>query len=520
MSDIRVRFAPSPTGPLHIGGVRTALFNYLFAKRHGGSFILRIEDTDRKRYVPNAEDYINEALEWLGITPDEGVKQGGDYGPYRQSDRKQMYQKFALQLVESGHAYYAFDTAAQLDTQRQKDPHFKYSAANRMQMNNSLTQPESVTEQFLKSGQYVIRIKLPEDQKVIFSDIIRGQVVYNTADMDDKVLFKGDQQMPTYHMANVVDDYHMKISHVIRGEEWLPSTPLHVIMYDFLGWADAMPQFAHLPLILKPVGDGKLSKRDGAKFDMPVFPLDYSSPNKPEEKIDGFREWGFEAPAVLNFLALLGWHPSHDQETFSLEELTQAFSFDGVSKSGARFDFDKAKWFNQQYIMAMSNAEIAKQMQSFVKDAGYTQADDLSYLQKVAELLKERVVFIADMPKDGAYFFEHPDLEVLQEKEGKNLKKKVLKKWSVERSQLFSTLAEQMKTLQPFDREANHKQITNFMEQNKLGFGDVLPLFRLALSGSMQGPDVFKMIEILGKEVVLHRLHSFLRFCDKRLDEY
>jgi glutamyl-tRNA synthetase len=513
--NVRVRFAPSPTGPLHIGGVRTALFNYLFAKKHKGSFILRIEDTDQKRFVAGAEDYINEALEWLGITPDEGVKQGGDYGPYKQSQRKDLYKKFADQMIASGHAYYAFDTPQQLDAVRAANEHFKYSAATRMQMNNSLTQPQSVVDQHLASGDYVIRIKLPAGQQVSFNDEIRGVVHYNTDDMDDKVLYKGSESLPTYHLANVVDDYHMKISHVIRGEEWLPSTPLHVLLYEYLGWADAMPVFVHLPLLMKPEGKGKLSKRDGAKFNMPVFPLDF----QPEEGdfIPGFREWGFEAEAVLNFLALLGWNSGTDQEIFSLEELVEAFDLSRVSKSGARFDFDKAKWFNQQYIIKMSDEDFAKKALPFIQAANFEETCDEHYLSTVAPLMKERLELLKDLPTQGHYFFKVPDYEETRAKEWKNLKKKVVKKWSEERKALFEGLLSDYNNLTDFNAATTEELTKTFMEKNELGFGDVLPVLRFGLSGTMQGPGVYEMMEVLGKEYVIDRMKQFFGFCDSLL---
>ncbi len=514
---IRLRFAPSPTGPLHIGGVRTALFNYLFAKKHGGNFILRIEDTDQKRFVEGAEDYINEALEWLGIVPDEGVKQGGSYGPYKQSERKVMYKKFADQMIASGHAYYAFDTAEDLEAVRKEQEHFKYSAATRMQMNNSLTQPQSVVDQHLASGDYVVRIKIPADEEVIFDDKIRGQVRYSTNELDDKVIYKGSEALPTYHLANVVDDYHMKISHVIRGEEWLPSTPLHVLLYDYLGWSNEMPVFVHLPLLMKPQGKGKLSKRDGAKFNMPVFPLDFQAQG--EELIPGFREWGFEPEAVLNFLALLGWNPGTEQELFALEELIAAFDLGRVSKSGARFDFDKAKWFNQQYIMKMSDEEFAQKATPFVQAAQFEEVKDEHYVQTIAPLMKERLEFIKDLPTEGHYFFQTPDYELTKEREWKNLKKKVLKKWSSERKTLFESLLEQYLNLVDFNHQTTEACTKAFMEENELGFGDVLPLLRFALSGTMKGPGVYEMMEALSREHVVDRMKQFFEFCDRSVAE-
>jgi glutamyl-tRNA synthetase len=513
---VRVRFAPSPTGALHIGGVRTALYNYLFAKQHGGTIVLRIEDTDTVRFVPGAEEYINSALEWLGITLDEGVKEGGEYGPYRQSDRKEIYAKYATQLVEAGLAYYAFDTSDELDAARTAAEAagnvFKYDAGTRLAFNNSLTQPNDVVQPYLERGEYVVRIKLNANEIVSFTDMIREEVSFNTNDMDDKVLFKGSTQMPTYHLANIVDDYLMKISHVIRGEEWLSSAPLHVLLYRYLGWEEARPTFAHLPLILRPTGGGKLSKRDGAKFNMPVFPMNFINPNNPEDIAQGFREWGFEPAAVLNFLALLGWNPGTDQEIFSLDEMVQLFSFDRVSKSGARFDFDKAKWFNQQYIMHSSNEMLAEAMQPYVEAAGYKVSND--YLQTVASMMKERVGFITEFTTNGYYLFTEPDYEAMQANEGKDLNKKVLKKWDAARKAQFESLLANISALPAFEAAPIKTCVEAFIAETGLGFGDVLPVLRLGLSGTMRGPDAFEMIALLGSDVLNKRMKQFFTFCD------
>ncbi|EJF53114.1 glutamyl-tRNA synthetase [Saprospira grandis DSM 2844] len=503
---VRLRFAPSPTGALHIGGVRTALYNYLFAKKMGGTFILRIEDTDRKRFVAEAESYINEALAWLGLTPDEGVVEGGEYGPYRQSDRKAIYAKYAQQLLDSGYAYYAFDTAEELDAIRKEEPNFKYGAESRMKLRNSLTLGQEEVDQLVASGDYVVRILLPAEEEIVFEDMIRGVVRYNSRDMDDKVLYKGSEQMPTYHLANIVDDYLMKISHVVRGEEWLPSTPLHVMLYRYLGWEESRPAFAHLPLILKPKGNGKLSKRDAAKFEMPVFPLDFEQEG--QEKINGFREWGFAPAPVLNFLALLGWHPEGDREMFSLEELVEAFDIEKVSKSGARFDFEKARWFSQQYLMATENKVLAEALQKTLSAQGKDYS--LAYLEAVAGMLKERVHFLSEMPVVGQYFFAAPNYEDTLANEAKNLKKKVLKKWTAERAELFSQLPE---LLRGSDAATIKTAITAFMEANSLGFGDLLPFLRFALSGTMKGPDVFEMAALLGAEENKNRIQAFMAFC-------
>ena len=504
---VRLRFAPSPTGALHIGGVRTALYNYLFAKKMGGTFILRIEDTDRKRFVAEAEEYINEALAWLGLTPDEGVLEGGEYGPYRQSDRKAIYAKYAQQLLDSGYAYYAFDTAEELDAIRKEEPNFKYGAESRMKLRNSLTLSQEEVDQLVASGDYVVRILLPAEEEIVFEDMIRGVVRYNSRDMDDKVLYKGSEQMPTYHLANIVDDYLMKISHVVRGEEWLPSTPLHVMLYRYLGWEESRPAFAHLPLILKPKGNGKLSKRDAAKFEMPVFPLDFEQEG--QEKIKGFREWGFAPAPVLNFLALLGWHPEGDREMFSLEELVEAFDIEKVSKSGARFDFEKARWFSQQYLIATENKVLAEELQRILSNQGKDYS--LAYLEAVAGMLKERVYFLSEMPVVGQYFFAAPNYEDSLANEAKNLKKKVLKKWTAERAELFAQLPE---LLTASDAASIKTTITSFMEANSLGFGDLLPFLRFALSGSMKGPDVFEMAALLGAEENKNRIQAFMAFCD------
>ena len=514
---VRVRFAPSPTGALHIGGVRTALYNYLLAKKTGGTFILRIEDTDQTRFVPGAEEYIMEALNWLGISPEEGIFEGGPYGPYRQSDRKPMYREFAEQLVKKGYAYYSFDTAEELDALRKQyeaeGKTFKYDTSTRLLLNNSLTQTESVVNKHLAEGSYVIRIKLPVDEQIHFTDLIREDVTYSTHDLDDKVMLKGDG-MPTYHLANVVDDYHMKITHVIRGEEWLPSTPLHIYLYRFLGWEESMPVFAHLPLILRPDGKGKLSKRDGAKFGIPVFPLNFVNPNNIEDKALGFREWGFEPDAVLNFLALLGWHPSDEQEIFSLDQLVASFDLSRVSKSGARFDFDKARWFNQQYVMSMPNSELAIKMKPYVDAANFEETTGLKYLEGVAALMKERVEFVNEFPVKGYYFFKAPDYKLMMDNEGKDFEKKVLKNWDAARNELFVRLIEKTESLNEYNAVNLQQTVELFINETGLKFGDVLPLMRLALSGTMKGPGVFEMMELIGKDYVKPRFIAFFGFCN------
>ncbi|MBR9921449.1 MAG: glutamate--tRNA ligase [Bacteroidetes bacterium] len=499
MQNIRLRFAPSPTGPLHIGGVRTALYNYLLARKLNGTFILRIEDTDQNRYVPGAEDYIVEALKWCGIEPDEGPGYGGDYGPYRQSERKDLYGKYALQLVENGHAYYAFDTPEELDLRRQAEKEagnhsFKYDSKLRMEMRNSLTLSEAETKALLESGKpYTIRLKVPSGETVTIHDEVRGEVNFQTDELDDKVILKSDG-MPTYHLANIVDDHLMEISHVIRGEEWLPSTAHHVLLYRFLDWESEMPAFAHLPLILKPNGKGKLSKRDGAKLGIPVFPLSWNGENE-EDSFIGFREFGFDPAAVNNFLAFLGWNPGTEQEIFSLEGLCEAFSVEQVGKSGARFDFDKARWFNEQYLQASSDEALAVVIQPLAKERGYVVSDE--FMAAVCGMLKERVTFYPDILEDGYYFFEgviEYDAKVIR------------KKWKPERKPQFENLQSGLKGLGDYSAEAIKSAVTGFMEENDFGFGDVLPVLRVALSGTTKGPDVFKMMELLGQEEVDERL--------------
>lgn len=493
---VRVRFAPSPTGALHIGGVRTALYNYLFAKQQGGTFILRIEDTDRTRYVPGAEEYIIETLKWAGLLPDEGVGFGGDKGPYRQSDRKDIYLEYAQTLVERGHAYYAFDTPEDLDVRRKSEDNFTYNLLTRASLVNSLTLSETEVAERLKSGEpYVIRLKVEPGREIHIHDMIRGDVVFQSNEVDDKVLLKADG-MPTYHLANIVDDHLMEITHVIRGEEWLPSTAHHVLLYEGFGWTDTMPRFAHLPLILKPVGNGKLSKRDGAKFGMPVFPLEWKGAT-PEESFDGFRNTGFLPEAALNFLALMGWHPGGDQEMFSLEELIQAFSVDQISKSGARFDYEKAKWFNQKYIQAADNAVLASYIRPLAEREGYVVAD--TYLEQVAALMKERVTFLPDFVKTGYYLFEpvrEYDRETFQ------------KKWTPSIAEVFNDLTGMVATFDPFTGAELEEAVKQFIQEKGLKPGEVLPLLRIALAGTMKGPAVFDMAVALGREETVRRLQA------------
>ncbi|TAK42372.1 MAG: glutamate--tRNA ligase [Saprospiraceae bacterium] len=507
MGNIRVRFAPSPTGPLHIGGVRTALYNYLFAKKMGGTFILRIEDTDQGRYVPGAEDYIIEALQWCGLTPGEGLGVGGEYEPYRQSERKDIYQKYALELVESGGAYYAFDTSQALEERRAAEAakgnhNFRYDNVSRREMKNGLTLPASEVTRRLEAGEeYVVRLKVPNDETVTINDLIRGPVSFQTNELDDKVLLKGDG-MPTYHLANIVDDHLMRISHVIRGEEWLPSTGHHVLLYRAFGWEGTMPQFAHLPLILKPDGKGKLSKRDGAKFGMPVFPLGWEG-ETPEDSFRGFREYGFLPEAVINFLAFLGWNPGTEQEIFSLEELCQAFTIENIGKAGARFDYDKAKWYNQQYIQRSENEALAALVRPQLAPKGY--APDAGYLEKVCGLLKERMTFLTDFWAVGCYFFE----EVKQFDD-----QNIAKRWTPESRPVFEALLAVIEKNKSFAAADIEVSVKDFIAEGGLKIGQIFPLLRIALTGSMQGPGVFEMMGVLGREKTVARLRKAIDYFD------
>jgi len=500
---VRVRFAPSPTGPLHIGGVRTALYNYLFAKKHGGDFLLRIEDTDQGRYVPGAEQYIIESLAWCGINTDEGVVQGGPHAPYRQSDRKPLYKQYADKLVNEGKAYYAFDTPEELEEMRkkleaEKASNTSYCPATRTCMKNSFTLSPDEVQQRLASGEaYVIRFNMPANEIVKANDIIRGQVEVNTATLDDKVLFKSDG-MPTYHLANVVDDYLMKISHVIRGEEWLPSMPLHVLLYRAFGWENDMPQFAHLPLLLKPDGKGKLSKRDGDRLGFPVFPLQWTDPTSGEVS-SGYRETGYYPEAFVNMLAFLGWNPGTEQEIFNIEELATAFSLEKVHKAGARFDNEKAKWFNFQYLKTKTDNELAASFIPLLK-AKNIEASTV-YVEKVVSLMKERVNFVKDFWEQSAFFFIAPatyDADLVK------------KKWKPETPAQISAVKNMLATLDTFDAETIHASIHHYLEANNLGMGQIMNALRLALVGENKGPDMATIMAMLGKEETLKRIEKAL----------
>ena len=499
MSDrkVRVRFAPSPTGPLHIGGVRTALYNYLFAKHFNGDFVLRIEDTDQARFVQGAEDYIIESLKWCGICPNEGQGFGGGKGPYRQSERKGLYKEYVDLLVERGHAYYAFDSGEELNEMREnakqmKMPNWQYNGVTRSSMKNSLTLPaEEVKSRLESNEEYTVRIKMPRNEEVRFHDEIRGWVIVNTNNMDDKVLFKSDG-MPTYHMANVVDDHLMEISHVIRGEEWLPSAPLHVLLYRYLGWEESMPKFAHLPLILKPDGNGKLSKRDGDRLGFPVFPLEWTDPST-HDVSSGYRENGYFPEAFINMLAFLGWNPGTPQELFSIDELVSAFSLERVGKSGAKFDPDKTKWFNQQYLRAKPNEELGQMLANFVEGEF-----DGAFLSNVAGMMKERASFPFELAS-GNYFFS-PPLEYDE--------KTQRKKWKPETPERMKALAVAFEAVEPFNSENVEHSFKQFLQDNDLGMGAVLPNFRLLLTGQGMGPSMFQIAELLGKEETLNRINT------------
>lgn len=500
--EVRVRFAPSPTGALHIGGVRTALYNYLFAKKHNGKFLLRIEDTDQTRYVPGAEEYILEGLAWLGLTPDESPNNPGDCGPYRQSERKPMYMQYAMDLVEKGHAYYAFDTAEELEEMRENlkaarvaSP--QYNAITRMTMKNSLTLPEDEVKKKLESGEpYVIRLKVPRKEEIRIKDLIRGWVLVHSSAVDDKVIMKSDG-MPTYHLANVVDDHLMRITHVIRGEEWLPSAPCHVLLYKFLGWEDTMPEFAHLPLILKPDGHGKLSKRDGDKLGFPVFPLNWVDPST-GEKSSGYREAGYLPEAVVNFLAFLGWNPGTDQEIFSLQELVEAFSIERVGKSGTKFDIDKIKWYNQQYVKAKSNTELAKELNRLLLEKGISHAHNESNLEMICSLLKERLVFVHDMWTEGEFFFVSPT---------KHDESVISKKWDAVAVDVIGAFAEKVDSISEFTAENIKHTFHEVLEEKGVKIGKVMQALRVAVTGRGMGPDLMEIIQVLGKKEVVERIN-------------
>jgi glutamyl-tRNA synthetase len=498
---VRVRFAPSPTGPLHMGGVRTALYNYLFAKKNNGTFIIRIEDTDQTRFVPGAQDYIMESMKWCGIMPTEGPGIGGDFGPYVQSERKELYKPFAEQLVLDEKAYYAFDTPSELENVREQAkqmgmPNWQYNSITRTTLRNSLTLPADEVKRLLDSNEpYVIRMKMPRNRDVRLNDIIRGWVVVNTNNLDDKVLFKSDG-MPTYHLANVVDDYLMKISHVIRGEEWLPSAPLHYLLYEAFGWN--CPEFAHLPLLLRPDGNGKLSKRDGDRLGFPVFPLDWHTAEG--ELYSGYREKGYHPEAFINMLAFLGWNPGTTQEIFSLEQLAEAFSLDRVSKAGAKFDPDKTKWFQQQYLRATPDVELAQELERLLP----TELPQ-ERLVEICRLMKERATFVSDILSEGNYLVERPkgyDAEIIS------------KKWKPETTEFMNGWLQEIEKIQEFNAVEIEIAFKAFLESRGVGIGAVLLPFRLLITGVGMGPGMFDIASFLGKQEVIDRMNAGLKFID------
>ena len=531
---VRVRFAPSPTGALHIGGVRTALYNYLFARQHGGDMLLRIEDTDSTRFVPGAEEYILEALDWLGIGIDEGLRMNngmieavGSHGPYRQSERREIYHTYVKQLLDSGHAYIAFDTPAELDAKRAEIPNFQYDARTRMQMRNSLTMPADEVQALIAKGEkYVVRFKVEPDEDVHVHDLIRGEVVINSNILDDKVLYKSADDLPTYHLANIVDDHLMEISHVIRGEEWLPSAPLHVLLYRAFGWEDSMPEFAHLPLLLKPDGNGKLSKRDGDRLGFPVFPLEFHN-QKDGTVSSGYRESGYLPEAVINFLALLGWHGTGDQEMYTMDQLIKEFSLDRVSKSGAKFDYEKGKWFNHQYLQLRSNEELAEMFMPILKEKlstiqTKTQSQTISnkdavsnhQLAKIISLVKDRVNFVPELWEQANFFFVAPT-----EYDEKSLKKR----WKEDSPRHMQELLALLETVSEEDWHKNEQMVNDQMvntlwhldkvvmpwiAEHEYGVGIVMNAFRICLVGAARGPHIWNITDILGKEETLRRLRT------------
>ena len=499
MSDrkVRVRFAPSPTGALHIGGVRTALYNYLFARQHGGDLVFRIEDTDSNRFVPGAEEYIIESFRWLGIKFDEGVSFGGEHGPYRQSERRSIYKKYVDQLLAADKAYIAFDTPEQLEAKRTEIQNFQYDARTRGEMNNSLTLPKEEVERRIADGeQYVVRFKVEPGIDVHIDDMIRGHVVIKSDILDDKVLYKSADELPTYHLANIVDDHLMEITHVIRGEEWLPSAPLHVLLYRAFGWEDTMPTFAHLPLLLKPEGKGKLSKRDGDRLGFPVFPLEWHDP-KTGDVSSGYRESGYFPEAVVNFLALLGWNPGTEQELFTLDELVQAFDIHKCSKAGARFDYQKGIWFNHEYMLKKSNEEVANLFAPIVANNGVDES--MERITKVVAMMKDRVNFVKELWPLCSFFFIAPT-----EYDEKTVKKR----WKADSAKVMGELADVLEGIDDFSVEGQEPVVMKWVEEKGYKLGDVMNAFRLTLVGIGKGPGMFDISAFLGKEETLKRLRK------------
>ena len=493
--EVRVRFAPSPTGPLHIGGVRTALYNFLFARQHGGKLVFRIEDTDSNRFVPGAEDYILESFKWLGIDFDEGVSFGGQYGPYRQSERREIYRRYVDQLLDEGKAYYAFDTPEELDAKRGEIQNFQYDASTRMQMRNSLALPADETARLLQEGvNYVVRFKIEPGEDVHVNDMIRGDVVINSSILDDKVLYKNADGLPTYHLANIVDDHLMEISHVIRGEEWLPSAPLHVLLYRALGWEETMPRFAHLPLLLKPDGKGKLSKRDGDRLGFPVFPLEWTDP-KTGETSSGYRESGYLPEAVVNFLALLGWNPGNDEELLSMDDLVRLFDLTKCSKAGAKFDYVKGQWFNHEYILNSDDEKLAPTFADILRDNGI--GAPMESVVRVVGLMKGRVNFIKELWPRCSFFFVAPT--TYDEKTAK-------KRWKDFSARQMSELAALLEALSDFSMAAQEEAVNAWLAENDYKMGDVMNAWRLTLVGEGKGPHMYEISSFLGKAETLKRM--------------
>ena len=495
---VRVRFAPSPTGPLHIGGVRTALYNYLFARRNGGDMILRIEDTDSQRFVPGAEDYINESLAWLGIKIDEGVREGGDYGPYKQSERRDIYRKYVKQLLDDGKAYMAFDTPEELEAARAATPNFQYDASTRMNMRNSLALPVEEVKALIDAGTpYVVRFLIEPGRDVVVNDLLRGQVSINSSILDDKVLYKSADDLPTYHLANIVDDHLMEISHVIRGEEWLPSAPLHVLLYEAFGWADTRPEFVHLPLLLKPDGKGKLSKRDGDRLGFPVFPLEWHDP-KSGAISSGYRESGYLPEAVINFLSLMGWNPGDDTEVMSMDELVEKFSFDHCSKAGAKFAYEKARWFNHEYLQTTSDEKLAE-MFCPVLEAHGVNPDNFSreYITRAVSLVKSRINFVNDLWEQARFFFVAPT---------EYAEKDIRKRWKPETPAILTELIGVLRELPSFKSADAEPVVLAWVETNGYHLGNVMNAWRLTLVGECKGPHIFDITELIGLDETVARM--------------
>ena len=495
---VRVRFAPSPTGPLHIGGVRTALYNYLFARRNGGDMILRIEDTDSHRFVPGAEDYINESLKWLGIKIDEGVREGGNYGPYKQSERRDIYREHVKMLLDNGKAYIAFDTPEELEAARAATPNFQYDASTRMSMRNSLAMPAEEVKRLMDEGTpYVVRFLIEPGRDVEVNDLLRGKVTINSSILDDKVLYKSADDLPTYHLANIVDDHLMEVSHVIRGEEWLPSAPLHVLLYEAFGWADTRPEFVHLPLLLKPDGKGKLSKRDGDRLGFPVFPLEWHDPASGAVSA-GYRESGYLPEAVINFLALLGWNPGDDTEIMSMEELIEKFSFDHCSRSGAKFAYDKGRWFNHEYLQKISDAELADLFKPVLKAHGVN-PDDFSddYIARAVGLVKGRINFVADLWEQSRFFFAAP---------AEYAEKDIKKRWKEDTPAILTALVGVLREMPDFSAAAAEPVVLDWVAKNEYHLGNVMNAFRLTLVGECKGPHIFDITELIGRDETIARI--------------